>query len=310
MGNRVMSVMKAVPYFGVAGFPPDFFDGPLCKKRENIFLWLEGLKLDWIELQCTRGVKMKAEQARLYRELAQRHGIGISIHGPYFISLASGDKEVVERSRERIMQCVALAGELGTGRIVFHPGYFPGRTQEDRRAAIKQIVGELNGLKHDIPKGVYLLPETAGKRSQIGSLDEILEICQQVEFARPCIDLAHVHAFDQGSLWTERDITEVLCRVGTQLGSKCLDRLHIHMYPVDFGIHGEKGHRAFDDCIEPCEQLSVFGELEQRDRFYPRAEHFVETVKRLNIHPVVICEAYNTQNIGAALMKKLYFDGE
>lgn len=303
-----MSTVEPTPFFGTAGFPPNFF--AVHKKRENIFSWLEDLNLDWIELQCTRGVKMKAEQARLYREMARQHKIGISIHGPYFISLASDNEDVVERSRERIIQCVALASELGTGRIVFHPGYFPGKTQNDRRAAVEQIVRELNGLKHDIPKGIYLLPETAGKCSQIGSLDEIIEICQRVEFAQPCIDLAHVHAFNQGSLWTEQDISATLCRVGEQLGSKCLDRLHIHMYPVDFGASGEKKHKAFDDRIETCEQLSIFGGVEQQNMFFPRAEHFIAVVKKLNIHPVVICEAYNTQDVGAALMKKIYFDGD
>lgn len=305
-----MSTESIVPFFGVAGFPPNFFDSSLHKKRENIFLWLESLNLDWVELQCTRGVKMKAEQARLYREMAQQHKIGISIHGPYFISLASGDKEVVKRSRERIIQCVELASELGTGRIVFHPGYFPGKTQDDRHAAVEQIVRKLNELKSDIPKGIHLLPETAGKRSQIGSVDEIIEICQRVEFARPCIDLAHVHAFNQGNLWTEEDISEVLCKVNERLGSECLDRLHIHMYPVDFGTSGEKKHKAFDDHTETLEQLSVFGEPERQNMFFPRAEHFIAVVKKLNIHPIVICEAYNTQDIGAALMKKIYFDNE
>lgn len=305
-----MSTANIVPFFGVAGFPPNFFDSSFHKKRENIFLWLESLNLDWIELQCTRGVKMKAEQARLYREMAQQHKIGISIHGPYFISLASGDKEVVKRSRERIIQCIALASELGTGRIIFHPGYFPGKTQDDRHAAVEQIVRELNELKSDIPKGIHLLPETAGKRSQIGSVDEIIEICQRVEFARPCIDLAHVHAFNQGSLWAEEDISEVLCKVNERLGSECLDRLHIHMYPVDFGASGEKKHKAFDDSTETFEQLSVFGEPERQNMFFPRAEHFITVVKKLNIHPVVVCEAYNTQDVGAALMKKIYFDNE
>lgn len=305
----MINAMEASPRFGVAGFPPNFFESDLKKNRENIFLWLKQLGLDWIELQCTRGVKMKTEQARLYRKLADQHGIGISIHGPYFIALASGDPDVVARSRERVLQCFALAEELKADRIVFHPGYFPGSTVGDRQLAVKQIVKELNSLKDNVPKGVYLLPETAGKISQIGSLDEVLAICEQVEFTKPCIDLAHIHAFERGSLWTTQDITDVFSKAKERLGAERLKDLHVHMYPVDYNDHGEKKHKAFDDRIEPSEQLSIFQDTSFRDRFFPRAENFIASIKNLDISPVVVCEAYNTQDIGAALMKKLYFNG-
>jgi len=304
-----MDIQETRPRFGVAGFPPNFFESELRKKRENIFSWLETLGLDWIELQCTRGVKMKAEQAHLYRELAEQHGIGISIHGPYFISLASGDPDVVRRSRERILQCFALASELQSERIIFHPGYFPGNTEDDRHAAVDQIINELNALKNDIPKGIYILPETAGKISQIGSLDEVLEICQRVEFAKPCIDLAHYHAFERGKLWTTQSVTDVFCKIKNRLGPEYLNHLHVHMYPVDFGPHGEKKHKAFDDYVEFSEQLSFFQAPHQGNRFFPRAENFIASIKELDIYPVTVCEAYNTQDVGAALMKKLYYEG-
>lgn len=296
------------PLFGVAGFPPNFFKSDLRKNRENIFQWLDNLQLDWIELQCTRGVKMKAEQARKYRELANKYGIGISIHGPYFISLASSDPEVVVRSRERILQCFALATELKSDRIIFHPGFFPGNTEDDRRIAVNRIVQELNGLKNDVPKGINILPETAGKISQIGSIDEIIKICENVEYARPCIDLAHIHAFERGSLWTTQSITNIFLKIEDCLGEEYLDDLHIHMYPVEYNNHGEKKHKAFSDFTDSYEQLSFFQGIPQSNRFFPRAEDFVESIKELKLHPVVVCEAYNTQDEGARLMKKMYFD--
>lgn len=305
--RHIENTIIQFPKFGVAGFPPNFFESTLRKKRENIFLWLNQLGLDWIELQCTRGVKMKPEQAHLYRELGNQYGIGISIHGPYYISLASGDTEVVARSRERILQCFALAAELQSQRIIFHPGYFPGNTEDDRHKAVKQIINELNSLKDDVPKGISIFPETAGKNSQIGSLDEILEICEHVEYANPCIDFAHIHAFSHGTLWTERDIMDVFLRIKTRFGPEALDHLHVHMYPVDYNCRGEKKHKAFDDTIESYDQLSLFQEpLHQFNKYFPRAEHFIASVKSLNIHPVVICEAYNTQDTGALLMKSLY----
>ena len=236
--NRVIDV----PRFGVAGFPPNFFASALKKNRENIFQWLEELDLDWIELQCTRGVKMKAEQAHLYRNLAANHGIGMSIHGPYFISLASGDPDVVARSRDRLIQCFELATQLQTDRIIFHPGYFPGETADDRRLAVNQIVQELNKLKHDVPSGVHVYPETAGKNSQIGSLDEIIEICERVDYAKPCIDLAHIHAFEHGCLWNAHDISDVFLQINNRLGDSYLDHkikqnFHDQMIQIEYCLY-------------------------------------------------------------------------
>lgn len=293
------------PRFGVAGFPPNFMQSDLRKNRENIFKWLNGLGLDWIELQCTRGVKMKPEQAHIYHDLAEQYGIGISIHGPYFIALASGDADVVKRSRERVLQCFALAVELKSHRIIFHPGFFPGNTAEDRRKAVRQIIDELNALKSDAPENVYILPETAGKCSQIGSLDEILEICENVEFARPCIDLAHVHAFERGCLWTPQSISEVFARIGERLGLSYMDSLHVHMCPVEYDSRGEVRHRAFHERIER-QQLSVFESLQPHNQYFPRAEDFIESIKELKLHPVVVCEAHDTQDVGAMLMKQLF----
>ena len=81
--------MKNDIKFGVAGFPLNFFSSTFGKKRENIFAWLENICLDVIKLQYTYGIRMKEEQAKLYIQLAKEHNITITIHAPYYISLAS-----------------------------------------------------------------------------------------------------------------------------------------------------------------------------------------------------------------------------
>ncbi|MBR3602250.1 MAG: TIM barrel protein [Lachnospiraceae bacterium] len=290
--------------FGVAGFPPAFFESRYKKKRENIFEWLNELNLDWIELQNTYGVKMKEEQAVLYRELAEKYKIGISLHAPYFITLASADDAIVQRSKERILQCFELAVRIGSKRIVFHPGHFPGKSEADRMDALKRIVDGLNSIKNKIPKGIYLYPETAGKHSQIGSVNDIIYICSRVEYTRPCIDVAHVHGFENGKLTTSESIIEILNLIEKELGRQYLEETHFHMYPVEIDRNGEKRHRAFEDRIEN-QQLELFSEVKE-NRYYPLAEHFVEAIKYKGVQPVIICEARDSQERGARMMKDLY----
>lgn len=296
-------VLNDEPLFGVAGFPPAFFESEYRKKRSNIFEWLDSLSLNWVELQNTYGVKMKEDQAKEYRELASKYDIGVSIHAPYYITLASGDSDVVKRSIERIFQCYWLADIIGANRIIFHPGFFSGKTDEDRKRGLDQLINGLLSIKDDIPNNIYLYAETAGKCSQLGSLEEIIKICNAVPYVRPCLDLAHIHGFTHGSLISTESIVKVIEYVEQELGKKMLEEIHFHMYPVEIDKNGEKRHRAFFEKNE-LQQINLFSK--EDEWFYPRPEHFVSAIKQKGICPIVVCEALNSQEQGAMLMKKLY----
>ena len=283
--------------FGVAGFPPNFSKSPYKNKRERIFEWLHSLGLDWIELQNTYGVKMPEKQALEYRALAEKYGIGMSIHAPYYISFASRDPDVVQRSKERMLQCVQLAQLLGSERIIFHPGYPPGKTPEDRRIGVAKIIDALQTIEPQVPVGIHVYPETAGKRSQIGSVEEILEICGAVRYARPCFDMAHIHAFQLGGLKSAGSIRRTFDQAVNSLGPALLKQLHIHMYPVDYDHNGEKKHRAFADISDE----------DSGTPYYPTAEAFIAVISELELETVVICEARDTQDVGAMLMKRLFY---
>lgn len=283
--------------FGVAGFPPNFWKSPYKSKRENIFRWLRELGLDWIELQNTYGVKMSAKQALEYRVLAEEYGVGISIHAPYYISFGSRKPDVVERSKNRMLQCFQLARILGSDRIIFHPGYPPGKSIEDRRRGVEQVIEALLSIEDSVPDGVYVYPETAGKNNQIGSVNEILEICKNVKYARPCLDMAHIHAFEQGSLASANGIMNVFQNVADTLGIDALQKLHIHMYPVEFDQHGEKRHKSFADISDPITGTP----------YSPTANNFASAISKLSADAVIVCEARDTQDVGAILMKHLLF---
>ncbi len=294
---------KKKTLFGVAGFPPAFFETEYRNNRLNIFEWLNSLSLNWVELQNTYGVKMKEEQAREYRKMALKYDVGISIHAPYYITLASGDKEVVKRSIERIFQCYWLADVIGASRIIFHPGFYSGKTDEERKKGLEQLIDVLISIKGDIPDDIYLYAETAGKHSQLGSIEEVVKICNAVPYVRPCLDIAHIHGFCDGSITSVESVVRLMDYVENELGRKILEETHFHMYPVEIDKNGEKRHRAFFEKQE-SQQMNLFSNVD--GWFYPRPEHFVSAIKQKGIFPVVVCEALNSQEQGAILMKKLY----
>jgi deoxyribonuclease-4 len=302
--------------FGVGGFPPAFYQtdyrrASFGKRREGIFPWLHSLNLDWLELECTYGVKMPDDQAREYRYQSEMHGIGLSIHAPYYCVLASRKPETIKRSKEDLIACFDLARILGVKRIIFHPGY--PANNEKREESLDMIVSALLEIEKFRPEGLMIYPEIGGKKKQLGDLDEIIYICQQVDYARPCLDLAHLNAREDGSLTSAEAIKRVLCQVEKVLGREKLEQSHFHVYPAAHDKHGEKEHLAFPGTLYvPGAWVKNRSELENQtvapsdDNIFPRADHFIEAIHCKGLKPTVVCEARNSQEQGAMLMKRLF----
>jgi deoxyribonuclease IV len=297
-----MLKIKSKILFGVAGFPVNFFSSKYGKNRDNIFQWLAELDLNILELQCTYGIRMREVQARKYKELSEKHNIILTIHAPYYVNLGSLNEETVKNSIEEIKKAFALAKLLGSKRIIFHPG---GGYGQNRKEGIDRIITNLNIIKTEIDiEDIFIYPEIGGKVSQLGNLDEIIEICKKVDYAYPCLDLAHLHARENGSLNSKEKIIAILDKVENELGRKYLENAHFHIYPVAYTEGGEKMHKAFGD--KKIGQASLFEEEEEE--YMPAATNFIDSLKVKKIEPMVICEAFNTQEIGAMLMKDLYLD--
>lgn len=206
--------------------------------------------------------------------------------------------ETVKRSQLEIQKAYELAKILGVNRIIFHPG---GGFQ-NRKEGLEQLIAALNEIVLGLDPSIHLYPEIGGKVNQLGSLDEIIEICKRVPIAYPCIDFAHLHARELGSMKCKENILSVLDKIERELGTDKLLQTHFHVYPVDYTEKGEKVHKAFGDKKEET-QLSLF---EEDFEYYPKAEDYITAIKEKGLAPITICEAHNTQDTGAILMKSLY----
>lgn len=287
-------MMAMTAHFGVGGFPPawyitDYRRARYGKHREGIFPWLKELGLNWLELECTHGVKMPTEQARSYARCAEEHGIGLSIHAPYYCVLSSRSAETRARSKRDLIACYDLAGILGATRIIFHPGY-PGY---DHDRAIGLVAEGMLEVERYRPEGVHLYPEIGGKRKQLGSLEDILWLCRTVGSARPCLDLSHLHARTQGSLTSVDQVISVLGEVERVLGRAKLEEAHYHVYPISYNENGELAHLS--------------AETQMTDLFPTTPEAlFIGAIRQLELIPTVISEATNSQERGARRLKRLF----
>ena len=290
--------------FGVAGNPPNFWDSKYNHDRANAPLWLKEIGLDALEVQCGYGIRMPDSRANDLFEKSKLAGIKLSLHGPYYISIGSSKPEKIENSLNELTKSVSLAKKIGSDRVIFHPGSAYGNREEALRIAIETLHRFESENKIE---GVYLYPEIAGKINQLGSLEEIMLICKEVKIAYPCLDLAHLHARTQGSMKTKDDFKKIMERLENQLGKKATKNLHIHLYPVEWGRGGEIMHKAFSDKKENQIQKSLFHNFYDNADFYlPRYEGIIDYLINENLDATIICEAKNSQDVGALEMKNYF----
>ncbi len=279
-----------IPKFGVAGVPVNYKGKP-----KDFYDWLKGMNLNAYEIQCTFGFKMSDKNKELVLK-AQQDGFYISMHGPYYINLGSVNGQVVERSIDILTKGVELAKSVNCNRIIFHPGGGHENTEEGRAQAIKRIINHLNSISSSIDMGdVRFYPEIGGKTANLGSLDEIIEICKNCQYAYPCIDIAHLHAREVGSITSKDILRAKLEHLKQELPDK-FNKVHFHAYTINYGDKGEIKHL-------------VHGEnMPDGSEGLPNLDWFVELLHEMNIEPWVISEASDSQEQGAKYMRDKYFE--
>ena len=292
--------------FGVAGYPIAFSESKYKNNRLKIFEWLRSLNLDAFEAQMTYGPRTSKENCQLIKSLSEELNIKVSIHAAYYIVLTSGDKSKIERSIETLIKTYELADLMGADIIVLHPGPL---YNQDVNQVMERLLENLGLFFKRIGKShIGLFLETAGKRGQLGSVEEIIYLSKHIEGCFPCIDFGHVHARAGGSLRSKESINNLfeLMKKNDLFNHK--SRTHFHYTPIDYGPNGEITHKAIDDKYPIDNQMSLnFFADNPLDGFYhPRFESIVENMQRVNSEFVVISETHNSQEIGAMAMKKHY----
>ncbi|HDD70434.1 MAG TPA: deoxyribonuclease IV [Candidatus Bathyarchaeota archaeon] len=237
------------PRFGPAGVPPSF--RRLKAALEDVPKLLQKEGLDAFEYQAVRwGGKpqIKREVAERLGSEAEKHDVWLSLHGSYFINFC-GEKNVIEASKQRLIACATAAEWMNAHIVVFHPGFYgkkePKEVFRNCLEALKDVVESMKTLGI---KKVKIGPETMGKQSQFGSLEEVLKLCEEVEQTQPVIDWAHLHARDKGRFRTIEDFRKVVEEIENRLGTEAVKDMHCHFTKVEFTEKGEKRHHTLDEA--------------------------------------------------------------
>lgn len=275
--------------FGPAG-NADSFAAAGYKSSQDAPAYLSAMGLTAYEYQCGNGVTVKEKGARSIGENAARFGVRLSIHAPYYISMSGEDDEKRLGSLRYFLQCGEAAGFMGAKRIVYHPGGLGKYSREEALArskdTLKYVIGEMDHAGYG---EISLCPEVMGKINQVGTLEEVLDMCSLDERLIPCVDFGHLNARTMGSLKNLSDFERVFDVMENALGADRTSRLHIHFSKIQYGKGGEIRHLTLED-----------------NEYGPDFSLLAEALARRGYEPTVICESSGTQAEDAKTMMEIY----
>jgi deoxyribonuclease-4 len=267
--------------FGTAGVPQST---PGTSTLEGI-RQVAALKLDCQEVEFVKGIKMGTDMANRINEEAKKHNVCLSVHAPYYVNLNSVEEGKRLASQERLMSSARLAEICGASSVVFHAGYYGKNSHDHTFENIKRGIQEIVSILRAERNPVTMRPETMGKKSQFGSLEEILFLCREVDGLEPCIDFSHIHARD-GKANSYSEFSRIIRKIEKKLGIKALKDMHIHISGSKYSDKGEIKH------------LNL---LESDFRY----DEWIQVLKDMDIKGTIICESPNQEN-DAIMLKKLY----
>lgn len=246
---------------------------------------LKDMELDGMELEFVHGVRMSEESRGFVKECSDN--FIITAHGPFYINLNSKEEDKVEASVQRIIDTAAVASQAGAFSITYHAAFYMGKDKETVYNQVKMQTKRICDVLERENIKVWVRPETTGKATQWGDIDEIINLSKEFEQVLPCIDFSHLHARSAGEYNTYDEFSYVLEKIGKELGQYALDNFHGHLAGIEYTAKGERQHL----------------ELEQSDMNY---KDLLKVMKEFGVKGALVCESPNIED-DCKLIKDYYY---
>ena len=246
---------------------------------------IRDMKLDGMELEFVHGVKMIPETREKISSLVKERNLIITAHAPFYINLNSMEEDKIEASVQRIIDTATVTDEVGGYSITFHAAFYMGRDSESVYKQVKKQITKINKVLTKRKIDIWIRPETTGKPTQWGDIDEIVRLSNEFENVLPCIDFSHIHARTEGKYNTYDEFCVILEKLGS-IGDYAIENFHGHLAGIDYNDKGEKKHLN----------------LEESDMNY---KDLLKALKTFGVKGSLVCESPNIED-DAVLLKEFY----
>ena len=274
--------------FGPGGNSESFYAEGF-KSTAEAPAWLAARGLDAYEYQAGKGVTASDATLQKIGDEAKKHGIKMSLHAPYFISLSSIEFEKRLKSIEYIKKSLHAASLLGADTIVIHSGSAAKISRSEAMSLARDTLERVIEAVGDTD--IHLGLETMGTLNQLGTLEEVIQLCRVSPKYHPVVDFGHINARANGFFTDADSYRRVFSSIAEGLSVEYAQDLHCHFSKIEYTEKGEKRHLTFSD--------TVFG---------PAFEPLCEAIAKDGWTPRIICESAGTMAEDALSMKARYFE--
>jgi deoxyribonuclease-4 len=189
-------------------------------------------------------------------EVARAAGIVLSVHAPI-----AGFLGHVERDRKQRMAVGMLDHSAGVAAacraqlVVFHPGFLLGR---ERREALDAVVEQLAELRERLAAKGRAVPfgiEIMGRVRELGTAEDVFYVAAQLDWVRPVLDFAHLHAVTDGGFVDETAFAEILA-VADEVQEPGTP-FHVHFSDIAYANRNETKHLPYGEGTLRAEPLAA-----------------------------------------------------
>ncbi len=227
---------------------------PDATSFEDAAAWLSGRGYRAVEIGFAGGFWLDYESAPVLGEAMRAADIALSVHAPLaaFMGHVAREKKF-KMALGMLDHTAGLAKAVGASVIVFHPGFLLGR---ERERAIADVVDQLGDVRERLEAKDRLVPfgvEVMGRVRELGTLDDVLAIASQVDFVRPVLDFAHMHATSDGAYTDVDAFASALEATDEALEPGA--PFHIHFSDIAYANRNETKHLPYGEGTLRAEPL-------------------------------------------------------
>ena len=206
-----------------------------------------GFTANEIDFEGGFWMKPEWEWAARFGEAAREAGIALSVHAP--IAAFPGHLPRDEGKRKRAFgmldHTAGVAVAVGAEVVVVHPGFLLGRSRED---ALEGVVKDLVALRERLEAKERAVPfglEVMGRVRELGTAEDVFHVAARLEWVRPVIDFAHLHAVTDGA-FTDVDAFHGVLELADDLLEPDAP-FHIHFSDIAFANRNETKHLPYGE---------------------------------------------------------------
>jgi deoxyribonuclease-4 len=233
------------------------------KKEVRITNPKEKIKEDDTLITLASGLAQNFLELDELGQMGKEMDVQLSMHTPYYMDLAS-NSELTARCMDNIRWAGIMTNQMDGCLVVTHLGLAQEKNRKQAKKNITDNIASIMEWWEDNKIKPRLGLETSGRKEVFGSLEEVLEMCDEIKGCVPVINFAHAHARESGGLREPQDFGALLDKVRSYVDG--------HFYTHFSGVEHEGGN---EKRITPIKK----GDL----KFEPLADYLADENPNITI---------------------------